>query len=185
MAAAEGADLLIFSDFNYGVLPQMLVDRLAASCAERGVMMVADSQASSQISDVSRYKGMRLLTPTEREARLAVRDSRAGLVALADALIEKASAAHVLITLGAEGLLIHSPHGDGTLITDRLPAMNKAPRDVSGAGDSLLTCTSMALAVGCDIWRSAFIGAIAAACQVGRVGNRPLNAEQISAELTR
>jgi rfaE bifunctional protein kinase chain/domain len=181
----DGMDLVIFSDFNYGVLPQTLVDRVSDACHERGIMMVADSQASSQISDVSRFKGMWLLTPTEREARMAMRDTRSGLVVLADDLLKKANASHVLMTLGGEGLMIHAPNDRDGFLTDRLPAFNTAPKDVSGAGDSLLTCTSMAMAVGADIWKSAYLGAVAAACQVGRVGNLPLSADQIIAELKR
>jgi bifunctional ADP-heptose synthase (sugar kinase/adenylyltransferase) len=128
---------------------------------------------------------MWLLTPTEREARLAMRDSKSGLVVLADNLLRKADAGHVVITLGSEGLLVHAPNDRNAFITDQLPAFNRAPRDVSGAGDSVLTCTAMALAVGGDIWRGAYLGAVAAACQVARVGNAPLSAEQLIAELKR
>jgi rfaE bifunctional protein kinase chain/domain len=181
--ALDDVNLVIFADFNYGGLPQPLVNRITTACVDRGIMMVADSQASSQIGDVSRFKGMRLLTPTEREARLAVRDTRSGLVVLAEALRRKAKADQVLITLGAEGLLIHAPEYGAPVITDRLPAFNMAPKDVSGAGDSLLTCTAMAVATGHDIWRSAYLGAVAAACQVGRVGNSPLSATQLIVEL--
>jgi len=184
-AVLDGVDLLIFSDFNYGVLPQPLVDRLIATCRARGIMMVADSQASSQISDVSRFKGMQLLTPTEREARLAVHDTQSGLVVLAEKLEKAARAEHVVLTLGAEGVLIHAPREGEAVITDRLEAFNHAPKDVSGAGDSLLTCTAMALAVGADIWKASYLGAIAAACQVGRVGNTPLTAEELIREIER
>ncbi len=184
MRALPDADILIFSDFNYGCLPQPLVDKVIAYCKQRNIMVVADSQASSQISDVSRFKGVRLMTPTEHEARLAVRDFRSGLVVLAEALRKKANAEQLLITLGAEGLLIHSPNlGDGAFMTDRLPAFNTAPRAVAGAGDSLLTCASLALAVGADIWQSAYLGSIAAACQVSRVGNLPLKAADVVKEL--
>lgn len=182
--ALEEADLLIFSDFNYGCLPQHAVDQITRHCYERDVPMVADSQASSQMADVSRFQGMQLLTPTEREARLAVRDFSSGLVVLAEALREKADAKQLFITLGAEGLLIHAPvHKTGELMTDRLPAFSTAPKDVSGAGDSLLTCASMALAVGADVWQSAYLGSVAAACQVSRVGNVPLTAQEIITEL--
>ncbi len=181
----DSVDLVVFSDFNYGVLQQSLVDAVCEACSRRGIMMAADSQASSQISDLSRFRGMCLLTPTEREARLAVRDTRSGLVVLADSLLKKAGASHVLMTLGADGVLIHTPNDRDGFITDRLPAFNNLPRDVSGAGDSLLTCTAMALAVGSDIWQSAYLGALAAACQVARIGNTPLRAEQIIAELRR
>ena len=184
-AALEGADLLIFSDFNYGCLPQYLVDEVIAHCRQRNVMMVADSQSSSQVSDVSRFKGMRLLTPTEREARLATRDFGSGLVTLAEDLRRKADAEHVIVTLGNEGLMVQVPEGKaGEYATDRLPALNSAPKDASGAGDSLLACASMALAVGADIWQAAYLGSIAAALQVSRVGNSPLTVKDLVTELT-
>lgn len=180
--ALDQCDLLMFSDFNYGCLPQALVDKIAAKCREKNIMMVADSQASSQISDVSRFRGMHLMTPTEHEARLAVRDYTSGLVVLAERLREQAAAQQLFITLGSEGLLIHAGE-QNEMQTDQLPALNTVPRDVSGAGDSLLTCASMALAVGADIWRAAYLGGIAAACQVSRVGNLPLSADELIMEL--
>ncbi len=61
--------------------------------------------------------------------------------------------------------------------------MNTAPKDVAGAGDSLLTCTAMALAVGANIWQSLYLGSLAAACQVGRLGNIPLTPEELRAEI--
>jgi rfaE bifunctional protein kinase chain/domain len=183
-AALDLCDLLVFSDFNYGCLPQSLVGRLVEKCSAKKIMMVADSQASSQISDVSRFRDMHLLTPTEHEARLAVRDYTSGLVVLAERLREKAAAKQLFITMGAEGLLIHAPDQSGNgMETDQLPAMNAAPKDVSGAGDSLLTCASMAMAVGADVWRSAYLGCIASACQVSRVGNLPLSADELIMEL--
>lgn len=182
--ALENADLLVFSDFNYGCLPQPLVDEIIARCVQHGVPMVADSQSSSQVGDVSRFQGMLLLTPTEHEARLAVRDTGSGLAVLADALHRKARAGHVFITLGAEGMLVHSVDGAHRgLITDQLPAFNTTPKDVAGAGDCLLMCSSMALVAGASIWESAYLGSIAAACQVGRVGNFPLSAAEVIQEL--
>ncbi|OQA32318.1 MAG: D-beta-D-heptose 7-phosphate kinase [Betaproteobacteria bacterium ADurb.Bin341] len=180
----DNADLVVFSDFNYGCLPQPLVNLISARCLQRGIPMVADSQSSSQVGDVSRFQDMLLLTPTEHEARLALRDQGSGLVVLADALCKKAKAQNIFITLGAEGLLIHANEENGKqLVTDQLPAFNTAPRDVSGAGDCLLICASLALAAGASIWESAYLGSIAAACQVGRVGNTPLSAAEVIQEL--
>lgn len=182
--AIRNCDLLVFSDFNYGCLPQSLVDHIVPHCKQHGVMMVADSQASSQLGDVSRFSGMRLLAPTEYEARLATRDFTSGLAVLAEQLRRKANAEQIFLTLGAEGLLIHAASADsGNYITEQLPAFNQAAKDVAGAGDSLLTSASMSLAVGADIWKSAYLGCVAAACQVGRVGNSPLTMEELATEL--
>lgn len=183
--AIKNADLVVFSDFNYGCLPQPFVNEVIDICNKQSIPMVADSQSSSQIGDVSRFHGMMLITPTEHEARLAVRDQTSGLIVLADALMKKAEAKHVLITLGSEGLLIHSPNHTNVnqLETDQLPAFNSSPKDVSGGGDSLLICTSLALATGANIWESAYLGSVAAACHVARIGNLPLSIQDLLQEL--
>jgi hypothetical protein len=43
--------------------------------------------------------------------------------------------------------------------------------------------SSMALCVGADIWQGSYLGALAAALQVSRVGNSPLTATEIVAEI--
>ena len=182
----DNIQLVIFADFNYGCLPQTLVDEITNICNDKGVMLVADSQSSSQMGDVSRFVGMTLLTPTERETRLAVQDFNSGLVVLAEALLKKAKAKNILLTLGAEGVLIHAAAASSQKwFTDRLSSMNTAPRDVAGAGDSFLACTSMAVAIGADIWKSAYLGALAAACQVARLGNVPIALKELEMEIER
>ncbi len=177
-------DLLIFADFNYGVLPQELVTGITQECIRNKVMVVADSQSSSQYGDISRYSNTALLTPTEREARLALGNFEDGLVIVAEALRKKTNSKNVIITLGAEGILVHA----GSLklsnwITDKLPALNVSPKDPAGAGDCLLVATSLALTVGSSIWEGSYLGSIAAACQVGKIGNIPLTTIELLQEL--
>jgi rfaE bifunctional protein kinase chain/domain len=182
--ALNEADLLVFSDFNYGCLPQPLVEKLVVAAKSRGVFLAADSQSSSQVGDISRFSGMDLITPTEREARISTRNREDGLVVLAEQLRKQAVANNVLLKLGEEGLLIHAgiDKGDDWL-TDRVEALNNAPKDVAGAGDSLLITSAIALACGANIWEAACLGSIAAAVQVGRVGNTPLCIEELLQEL--
>ncbi len=171
-------DLLVFSDFNYGCLPQKLVDRIAELGREHGVMMVADSQSSSQVGNIARFKNMDLITPTEREARISVRNYEDGLVVLAQQLKMSSGAKNMLLKLGEEGVLVHAAE-----IDDRIGALNQSPKDVAGAGDSLLISSAMALARGANIWEAALLGSLAAAIQVGRVGNTPIEATELIAEL--
>lgn len=69
------------------------------------------------------------------------------------------------------------------LPTDNINALGSIVKDVSGAGDSLLTCSAMALCVGADIWQSAYLGSLASAIQVSRVGNIPIQKEELLKEL--
>lgn len=182
--AIEGTDLLVFSDFNYGCLPQALVDQVISKAKARGVLLAADSQSSSQVGDISRFRGMDLLTPTEREARISTRNREDGLVVLAEVLRQQSAAHNILLKLGEEGLLIHAGNGTGNdWLTDRLGALNTAPRDVAGAGDSLLITSALTLASGGNIWEAACLGSLAAAVQVGRVGNTPLRTKELLQEL--
>jgi bifunctional ADP-heptose synthase (sugar kinase/adenylyltransferase) len=182
-AALFDADVLLFADFNYGCLAQPVVDHISALGRERGVLMAADSQASSQMSDISRFKGMCLITPTEHEVRLALREQEAGLIIIAERLQRVAEVENVVITLGSEGLLIYAPQ-KGNYHTDRLPAFNGAPKDVAGAGDSFFTCAAMALRAGADIWQATYLGSVAAAWQVSHIGNTPLTIANLLREVS-
>jgi len=179
------ADLLVFSDFNYGCLPQYLVDEVIRLAKKEGVLVAADSQSSSQVGDIARFRGVDLITPTEHEARISMKNQEDGVVVLAEGLRSLAEAKHVLLKMGDEGLLVQSlSDGEEGIYTDQVPALNGAPKDVAGAGDSLLISSAMAMAVGASIWEMGLIGSLAAAVQVGRVGNKPLSANELIESLT-
>jgi rfaE bifunctional protein kinase chain/domain len=179
-------DLFVFSDFNYGCLPQPLVDQIVALLQTKNIIMVADSQSSSQVGDIARFKGMHLITPTEHEARISTRDQEAGLVILADKLKKASSAKNIFLKMAEEGLLVHAEDTTNpNWLTDRVEALNSAPKDVAGAGDSLLIAAAMTLAVEGNIWEAAGIGSIAAAVQVGRVGNTPLKLSELINEISK
>jgi rfaE bifunctional protein kinase chain/domain len=180
----EDVDVIIFSDFGYGLFSAELVEKISMLGREKGIVMAADSQSSSQIGDLSQFRGLSLLTPTEKEARLAVRDRHAGLVNVAQRLQELVSAQNVIVTLASEGAFLHAPRGgQDSWDDDRIPALNGSPRDVAGAGDAFLVSSTLALAAGEDIWTAAYIGSMAAACQIDKVGNLPLKPDELLREL--
>jgi rfaE bifunctional protein kinase chain/domain len=176
-------DLIIFSDFNYGCLPKNLVNKIIDITKNKKIILVADSQSSSQIGDISRFTDMNLLTPTERESRLSLQDYDSGLVILAENLRRKSNAENILLKNGEEGVLIHSGVNKKSLQTDKLPALNQHAVDVAGAGDSMLVATAMSIASGADIWASACLGSLAAAIQVSRIGNTPLQYKELISNL--
>jgi bifunctional ADP-heptose synthase (sugar kinase/adenylyltransferase) len=141
----------------------------------------ADSQVGQGFGNIAKFRGVDLITPTESEARAALRDEESGLAALAERLRNDLDVANVLLTLGKEGMLIS---GDRTKLTsawptDRLPALNASPVDVAGAGDCLLVVASLALAAGSSLWEASLLASIAAAVQVSRVGNLPVTQGEI------
>ena len=137
-----------------------------------------------QLGDVVRFHGMHLLTPTEREARLSLRNQEDGLIVLGEELSTQANAEHLFLKLGAEGMILHVREKNGKKRTDRIPALNPHPRDVAGAGDSLLVLSILAIAAGANAWEAACLGSLAAAIQVSRIGNTPLRLEELQRELS-
>ena len=168
-------DLIIFSDFNYGCISNDTIKQISQMATKNNVLMIADSQSSSQIGNISRFKSMDLITPTEIEARISLGNKEDGLVILAEELRKESLAKNILLKLGSDGLLIHAYNSNKEEFeTDRLGVFNKSPIDISGAGDSLLVCCGLALASGGNIFDAALLGSLAASVQVGRIGNTPI-----------
>ena len=173
-------DILIFSDFNYGCLPKNLVSEMTKIAKKNNIFVAADSQSSSQVGDICKFQRMNIITPTEHEARTSTNNYEDGLVVLSSELQKKSKAKNIFLKLGDEGLLIHNmKKGKDVFATDRINALNSAPLDVSGAGDSLLIASVLALRSGGSIWEAGLIGSIAASIQVGRTGNVPLKLKQM------
>jgi rfaE bifunctional protein kinase chain/domain len=178
-AALKDAHLLIFSDFSYGALPQSVVEDLGAAAAKAGVLIAADSQSSSQLGDIARFKNAALLTPTEHEVRLSLRDQTGGVALIGHRLLEETNGSAAFVTLGPEGILVVTHVVGGPDDTDRLPAFNLNPVDVAGAGDSMLVAGAMTLAAGGSPWQAGFLGSIAAGIQTSRIGNVPIRTTEI------
>jgi rfaE bifunctional protein kinase chain/domain len=177
---APDIDLLILSDFSYGVLTNEVTTELIKIAKLNGLVIAADSQTSSQLGDLSQFSNVDLVTPTETEARLELKDQISGLAVIADKLRSKINSQSIIIKLGADGLVINGVKSDGTLLSlDALPSFNQSPVDVSGAGDSLLAAASLAITIENNLAKASLIGSLAAAIQIGRVGNIPIEKEKI------
>jgi rfaE bifunctional protein kinase chain/domain len=178
---AKDVDVLILSDFSYGVLSPRVVDQILLIASNHGIFVSADSQSSSQIGNLDKFKRVNLISATEREARLELKDNTSGLVVVAEGLRKELRSANLLLKMGGDGVLISAQDKNGTLLTtDEIAAMNKKPIDTSGAGDSMLAGASLALASGATIYEAALIGSVLAGIQVGRLGNVPISQETIN-----
>ena len=181
---ASSLDVLIFSDFSYGVLSPKVVEELLRISSEKDLFVSADSQSSSQIGNLGKFKGLDFVSATEREARLELKDGTSGLVVVAESLRNHLRTKNLLLKMGADGVLISGQdETDRMIATDEIGALNKNPVDTSGAGDSMLAGASLALASGASIHEAALIGSLLAAIQVGRVGNVPIAQESVNSFL--
>ncbi len=172
-------DLLIFSDFNYGILPTSLIDKITILCKKNNVLTCADSQLSSQVGDILRFKNVNLISQTEFEMRSALKNNNDGLVEIMNDYASRVKAENMFLKLGDQGFIINKYDREGNLFTDKLESFNKIAIDASGAGDSLLVVASMAYAITKDIWLSAYLGSLGASIQVSREGNVPITHSEL------
>jgi rfaE bifunctional protein kinase chain/domain len=180
----ETLDAIIFSDFSYGLFDRELTSEIIEIAKKHKVFTAADSQTSSQIGDLSKFKGVDLITPTEKEARNELKDENSGLVQIAEDLRNYMNCKSIILKLGADGILLHGKETFGEILkTDKVEALNSSPVDVSGAGDSLLASATLSLIVDNNLYKAGLIGSIAAAIQVSRTGNVPISLDELRDEI--
>ena len=184
IAAADGADAVIFADFGYGMITAPLLDRMLPELRKHVPLLTAD--VSGKRSNLLRFRDVDLLCPTEREVREAQHDFSSGLGAVMWNLLGHTGAKQAIVTLGKQGLVTF----DGTqrplpprLASEYIPALCGHAIDPLGCGDALLAAATLSLAAGSSLEAAAFLGAVAAAIEVQQLGNQPVTAERMMAQL--
>jgi rfaE bifunctional protein kinase chain/domain len=178
--AAADAECVIFADFGYGLITQGLLDRVLPELRRRVPVVTAD--VSGKQANLLRFNGVDLLCPTERELRETLGDHSSGIGAIVSELLRVTGAKSALLTLGKQGLVACDwptddwRTGDGRLRTEYLPSLAARAADPLGAGDALLAAASLSLAAGATLPVAAYVGSLAAAVAIGRVGNLPVSA---------
>ena len=175
----EKYDLFIFSDFNYGCIPDPLLNKIQSLLAKSDIVTVADSQSSSQIGNTTRFQNMSLLCCTEHEARVSLRDMECGLGVLIEKLQASADPSRTLLKLGKDGVILSEREQVGQAINNSIPTFNENPIDVSGAGDSMMVASGLSLTTGASFLQAAFLGTLTAAIQIGIEGNVPITSDAL------
>ncbi|MDQ3854938.1 MAG: D-glycero-beta-D-manno-heptose 1-phosphate adenylyltransferase [Chloroflexota bacterium] len=159
-------DLVIVSDYGYGVTSDALLERLQALRTRRKLPLLVDAK---QIARYARA-GATLITPNHMEAKAALGDEPNGKASpsleearsLAARLRERFDAEHIALTLAEQGVLLVATDGR----VEHVPAHPvPAPREV-GAGDSFGAAIALALAAGASCSEAAQIGVDAAGLAV-------------------
>jgi D-beta-D-heptose 7-phosphate kinase/D-beta-D-heptose 1-phosphate adenosyltransferase len=161
--AMKDADALLIEDYNKGTLVPQLIERGLALAQKRGVPVVVDPKFKNFFA----YRGATVFKPNRRELEQAM--GAALDLAHPDALpaaVESLGVHNLLLTLGAEGMILAGKDGQIT----RLAAMARDVYDVSGAGDTVTAWVGVALAAGATVREAADVANFAAGIEVGKAG---------------
>lgn len=175
---------IILSDFSNGVITNDLCEFLVGIASKYDIKLFGDSQTSSQIGDIMKFKNFDLITPTEREARVALSDNFSGLEKIGITILDKTKVKNLAITLSERGFISYQTiasdkYNDKVIKSQHFPALNVNPVDVVGAGDSLLSGFALALSGGANLMEASVIASAVASISVNNFGNVPIKLEEL------
>jgi len=162
-AAMRDADAILIEDYNKGALTPAVIERAMTLAKKRGIPVVVDPKFKHFFA----YRGATLFKPNRRELEQAMGATLD--LAHPDALptsLEKLGVDNLLLTLGAEGMVLVTKDEQIT----RIPTMAREVFDVSGAGDTVTAWAGTALAAGASVREGAQIANYAAGVEVGKSG---------------
>ncbi len=161
--AIAWADVVVFEDYNKGVLAPGLIREAMAAAMQRKLPVVVDPKFSSFFE----YAGATLFKPNRRELSSAIPGIDLGSATDLQRATERLGARHLLLTLGAGGMVLVTR---GEPAPHLIESLARTVFDVSGAGDTVTAWAATALAAGATAIEAAEIANIAASVEVTKPG---------------
>mgnify|MGYP006087384885 FL=1 len=173
----DQVDVLIFQDYNKGLLTAELIQRVIALCTSKKVPMVVDPK----FNNFYEYKGVTLFKPNKKEIqqaenitdKLNLRDIKV----LASTVRQKLNANKIMTTLSEDGVIIINETE-----TIHLPAHARKILDVSGAGDSVLSVAALCVAAGIGDEITAALSNLAGGIVCEQIGVVPIDKDLLLGE---
>ncbi len=190
-AAAPQADAFIVTDFGLGLLTHRVLNDVISAARQHDALLAGD--VSGRRSTLARMTAFDLICPTEVELRDAMQDYDDSLNAVAWRLLARTRARNAIVKLGGEGLIAFSPlpgadRAEGwtaRVRAEHIPALTPYPIDTLGCGDAMLSAATLTMLAGGSLTDAAFLGAIAASAHASRLGNDPVERDELIAGLAR
>jgi rfaE bifunctional protein kinase chain/domain len=167
-------DAILIEDYNKGVVTRPVIEEVLAVARKYDKIVAVDPKFDNFLE----FKGVTVFKPNRRETeevlggRLRTDEDveRAGR-----RLLDLLEAENVLLTRSAEGMSLFE-RGGGSF---HLPTAAEHVVDVSGAGDTVISTLTIALAAGASIRDACLLADCAGGVVVGAVGIVPVTPDQL------
>ncbi|MBV9851968.1 MAG: bifunctional hydroxymethylpyrimidine kinase/phosphomethylpyrimidine kinase, partial [Armatimonadetes bacterium] len=170
---------LLLSDYQKGLLGRDLIQKIVEKARAHGKI----STGNLKPQGIGGHCRLTVITLNLSEASAATgllldEDSSEGMLREAGRmLLRKSGAEHILITRGAQGLTLFSADAEPVTV----PAHPVAVYDVAGAGDTVISTLTLALAAGATPSEAVTLANCAGAVVVKKVGVATASRDEILA----
>lgn len=173
-----GADVVIFEDYNKGILTENLITILIDICRQHGIITTVDPKRNNFFA----YKQVDIFKPNLKEVKDALN------VQLEEVSLQTLGNVHQklhaqlqhnisLITLSEKGVFIQDSTESAVI-----PTHQRNITDVSGAGDTVIAVASLVYAATKNILLAAAMANLAGGLVCEEVGTAAINAEKLLGE---
>lgn len=175
---ARKIDVVILEDYNKGVLTPGVIRAISAKAKSAGIPVTVDPKKDHFFD----YIGVDLFKPNFKELveglKIEVsKKDKAGISAAIDQLKSRLQNDITLVTLSEQGVVIDQS-GEPQFIA----AHPREILDVSGAGDTVISVASLALALRADAATIAILSNLAGGLVCEKVGVVPIEVERLKVE---
>ncbi len=175
---SQKPDVVIFEDYNKGVLSNTVIEKMIELCKEHNLITAVDPKRKNFFA----YKGITIFKPNLKEVieglnLESVEINQSSLSKIHEALKEKLAHEISLITLSEKGIF-YQQHNQSEVYASHVRNI----ADVSGAGDTVIAVASLVYAATKNLKATAAIANIAGGLVCEDVGTAAINKEKLMAE---
>lgn len=172
----DDVQIVAISDYGKGFLTHALLGVVIEMAKARHVPVIVDPKGV----DFTKYRGATILKPNLSEAYAAAKlPSDVPLEEVSSTILKTCGVDQLLVTRSQEGMSLFSR----TSAPIDFPVRSKEVKDVTGAGDTVLSMLSVALANDLDLKYAAQLANIAAGMVIERIGCARINLSDMAERL--
>lgn len=167
-------DAVLVSDYGKGVICEPLMERVRSLTQRAGKILAVDPK----VKNFPLFREVTIITPNHYEAAQATGRwimSEEDLMTVGRTLLQRLQVQSVLITRGEKGMTLFQHNGE----VIHIPTMAKEVYDVTGAGDTVISVLTLAMASGATAKEAAILSNIAAGIVVGEIGTATIKASEL------
>jgi D-glycero-beta-D-manno-heptose-7-phosphate kinase len=165
---------IILQDYNKGVLSSSLVEKIIRLAKSKKIIITVDPKFNNFFS----YREVTVFKPNRKEAEdvlgMKIRTDE-DISAAGVRILKKINSRYVLLTLGEEGIAVF----EKGKAEKRMPTKARKVADVSGAGDTVISTLTMALAAGADIFEASYLANYAGGIVCEEIGIVPIELDRL------